>query len=84
MQLFGKTLGVIGLGGIGREVARIAKGIGMDVIAIIAPCRRERAAGRLSIDTFWRNRTWCRCISRLGDGARGFLSAARIAKMNRV
>src|SRR5450759_3563101 len=32
-QLKGKTLGVIGLGGIGREVARIAKGIGMEVIA---------------------------------------------------
>src|SRR5438093_11575542 len=33
MQLNGKTLGVIGLGGIGREVARIARGIGMEVIA---------------------------------------------------
>ncbi len=33
MQLQGKTLGVIGLGGIGREVARIARGIGMEVIA---------------------------------------------------
>src|SRR6185369_10050893 len=33
MQLQGKTLGIIGLGGIGREVARIAKGVGMNVIA---------------------------------------------------
>src|SRR5215813_9065716 len=33
MQLLGKTLGVIGLGGIGNEVARIAKGLGMEVIA---------------------------------------------------
>jgi D-3-phosphoglycerate dehydrogenase / 2-oxoglutarate reductase len=33
MQLNGKTLGLIGLGGIGREVARIAGGIGMQVIA---------------------------------------------------
>src|SRR3954466_5147933 len=32
-QLWGKTLGVIGLGGIGAEVARIANGIGMQVIA---------------------------------------------------
>jgi len=32
-QLAGKTLGVIGLGAIGRQTARIAKGIGMDVIA---------------------------------------------------
>src|SRR5262245_52596567 len=33
MQLQGKTLGLIGLGGIGQEVARIARGIGMEVIA---------------------------------------------------
>src|SRR5436190_13110027 len=33
MQLKDKTLGVIGLGGIGREVARIARGIGIEVIA---------------------------------------------------
>src|SRR5260370_25198980 len=32
VQLLGKTLGVIGLGGIGREVARIGAGIGMTVI----------------------------------------------------
>ena len=33
VQLLGKTLGVIGLGGIGTEVARIGKGFGMQVIA---------------------------------------------------
>jgi D-3-phosphoglycerate dehydrogenase len=33
MQLFSKTLGIIGLGGIGAEVARIARGIGLEVIA---------------------------------------------------
>ncbi len=32
-QLHGKTLGVIGLGAIGRQLARIARGIGMKVIA---------------------------------------------------
>jgi D-3-phosphoglycerate dehydrogenase / 2-oxoglutarate reductase len=33
LQLAGKTLGIIGLGGIGREVARIGRGLGMQVIA---------------------------------------------------
>lgn len=33
VQLRGKTLGLIGFGGVGREVARIAAGIGMKVIA---------------------------------------------------
>lgn len=32
-DLFGKTLGVIGVGNIGSHVIRIAKGIGMDVVA---------------------------------------------------
>lgn len=32
-QLHGKTLGLIGLGAIGLQTARIARGIGMDVIA---------------------------------------------------
>ena len=33
VQLLGKTLGVIGLGGIGSEVMRIGRGMGMEVIA---------------------------------------------------
>jgi D-3-phosphoglycerate dehydrogenase len=33
MQLHGKTLGVIGLGAIGRKLARLGQGIGMRVIA---------------------------------------------------
>jgi D-3-phosphoglycerate dehydrogenase len=33
MELKGKTIGLIGVGGIGREMARLAKGIGLEVIA---------------------------------------------------
>jgi D-3-phosphoglycerate dehydrogenase / 2-oxoglutarate reductase len=33
VQLHGRTLGIIGLGGIGREVMRLARGLGMEVIA---------------------------------------------------
>jgi D-3-phosphoglycerate dehydrogenase len=33
MQLRGKTLGLLGTGAIGREVAKLAKGIGMRVVA---------------------------------------------------
>jgi D-3-phosphoglycerate dehydrogenase / 2-oxoglutarate reductase len=33
VQLLGKTLGVIGVGGIGGEVVRIGRGLGMEVIA---------------------------------------------------
>ena len=34
VQLTGKRLGIIGLGGIGAEVARIARGIGMEVLGL--------------------------------------------------
>jgi D-3-phosphoglycerate dehydrogenase len=37
VQLFGKTLGVIGLGGIGREVLRIGGGL-LD-LQLAPPCR---------------------------------------------
>lgn len=33
LQVLGKTLGIVGLGGIGREVARMAQGLGMRVLA---------------------------------------------------
>ncbi|MBM3940625.1 MAG: hypothetical protein FJ318_07005 [SAR202 cluster bacterium] len=39
----GKTLGIIGLGGIGRDLARLAKGVGMRVVATRkSAARRER------------------------------------------
>ena len=64
MQLNGKVLGVVGLGGIGREVARIARGIGMEVIAWNARQRPGRgcAAGR-SRRTAGAGPTWSRCTS---------------------
>jgi D-3-phosphoglycerate dehydrogenase len=79
MQLFGKTLGVVGLGGIGREVARIAKGIGMEVIAY----NRTPQAGiaQVDIDTLLGCADVVSLHLTLGDETRGFLSAGRIARM---
>ncbi len=63
MQLLGKTLGVVGLGGIGREVARIASGMGMDVVAwnrtaVSSPVPLVRST------IFWAAPTCSRSISR--------------------
>src|SRR5271163_5223698 len=44
MQLTGKRLGIIGLGGIGAEVARIARGIGMEALAWNRTPRPEAAS----------------------------------------
>jgi D-3-phosphoglycerate dehydrogenase len=47
-ELFGKTLGVLGFGRIGQDLARQAKGIGMEVLAYNA-FTKEAAAKRLGV-----------------------------------
>ena len=80
VQLLGKTLGVIGLGGIGREVARIGKGIGMEVIGWNRT--PPRPACRWSISTrCWRASDVVSLNLMLNDETRGFLHAERIARM---
>ena len=46
-ELYGKTLGILAFGNVGRNVARIAKGFGMNVMAYDAYCPTEaiKAAG---------------------------------------
>ena len=79
VQLFGKTLGVIGLGGIGSEVARMGKGLGMDVIG----WNRTRRAGvtLVDIDTLLAKSDVVSLNLVLNDETRGFLSKDRIAHM---
>jgi D-3-phosphoglycerate dehydrogenase len=81
MQLLGKTLGVIGLGGIGREVARIGKGMGMEVIGWNRTKHAEIAVPLVDIDTLLARADVVSMNLVLGDDTRGFLSAERIARM---
>ncbi len=80
MQLRGKTLGVIGLGGIGAEVARIAKGIGMEVIGYNRT-PRELGVPLADIDTVLARADVVSLNLVLNDETRGFLSRERIARM---
>jgi len=81
VQLLGKTLGVIGLGGIGREVARIAKGMGMEVIAYNRTRHADTSVPLVDIDTLLARADVVSLHLTLGDETRGFLSATRIARM---
>ena len=81
VQLFGKTLGVIGLGGIGREVARIGKGMGMEVIGWNRTKHAELTVPLVDIDTLLARSDVVSMNLTLGDETRGFLSAERIARM---
>jgi len=81
VQLYDKTLGVIGLGGIGREVARMAKGVGMDVIAYNRTQTADAGVPLVDIDTLLARSDVVSLHLTLGDETRGFLSAERIARM---
>lgn len=81
MQLNGKTLGVIGLGGIGAEVARIAKGIGMEVIAYNRTPRPEFGVPQVDIDALLARSDVVSMNLVLNDETRGFLDAKRIKQM---
>jgi D-3-phosphoglycerate dehydrogenase len=77
VQLFGKTLGIIGLGGIGREVARMAQGLGMRVLAWN---RSAAATPTASLDDVLAGSdVLCLCLA-LNDATRGFLNAERLAR----
>jgi D-3-phosphoglycerate dehydrogenase len=81
VQLFDKTLGVIGLGGIGREVARIGAGIGMKVIGWNRTPRPEAGVPEVSIDELLSRADVISLNLSLTDDTRAFLDAARVARI---
>ena len=81
MQLFGKTLGIIGLGGIGGEVARIARGVGMEVIAWNRTARPDAGLRLVELETLLATSDVISLHLSLTDATRGFLDAERIARI---
>ena len=81
VQLLGKTLGVVGLGGIGAEVVRIGKGLGMEVIAYNRTPRPDAGVPQVEIDTLLAKSDVVSLNLVLNDETRGFLSKERIARM---
>jgi D-3-phosphoglycerate dehydrogenase len=80
VQLFGKTLGVIGLGGIGRELLRIGRGLGMQVIAWNRTPRRPGEA-LVALDELLEESDVISVHLALNEDTRGFLGAAQMARM---
>ena len=81
VQIFGKTLGIVGLGGIGAEVARIAKGMGMAVTAWNRTPRPDAGVPLVELDILLQKSDVISLNLTLNDETRGFLDAARIARM---
>jgi D-3-phosphoglycerate dehydrogenase / 2-oxoglutarate reductase len=82
MQLTGKTLGLIGFGGIAAEVARIALGSGMKVIAWNRSPKSFSGVEFVSLETLLAQSHVVSLHLLLNDDTRGFLSRERIQAMN--
>jgi D-3-phosphoglycerate dehydrogenase len=83
MQLTGKTLGLIGFGGIAAEVARIAMGSGMKVLAWNRTAKSHPGIEFTDIDALLKRSDVVSLHLLLNDETRGFLSRERIAAMKR-
>jgi D-3-phosphoglycerate dehydrogenase / 2-oxoglutarate reductase len=80
-QLRGRTLGLVGFGGIAREVARIAHGIGMRVIAWNRSPRDHLGVEFVTLARLLADSDVMSLHLALDDATRNFLSRERIAAM---
>ena len=83
MQLTGKTLGLIGFGGIAAEVARIALGSGMRVIAWNRSPKSHPGVEFVALEKLLAESHVVSLHLLLNDETRGFLSRERITAMKR-
>lgn len=83
IELKGKTLGIVGLGGIGREMARLAQGIGMKAVAFNRSPVKSPAMPMVGIDELLAQSDFVSLHLALNDATRHFLNQARLQKLKR-
>jgi D-3-phosphoglycerate dehydrogenase len=83
VQLGGKTLGLVGFGGIAAETARMALGLGMKVLAWNRTPKVHRGVEFVAIERLLAESDAVSLHLLLNDETRGFLSRQRIAAMRR-
>ena len=87
VELYGKTIGVIGFGRIGRWVARICKSIGMDVLAydpqVTAERVREAEAVPATLDEIYAKSDVITVHTPLNSATKNLICAATMAKMKK-
>jgi D-3-phosphoglycerate dehydrogenase / 2-oxoglutarate reductase len=81
MQLTGKNLGLIGFGGIAAEVARIASGSGMRVLAWNRTAKSSAGVSFVALDKLLAESDVVSLHLLLNEETRGFLTGERIAAM---
>ncbi|HVB68579.1 MAG TPA: NAD(P)-dependent oxidoreductase [Acetobacteraceae bacterium] len=80
-QLTGKTLGLLGFGGIAAEVARLAAGMGMRVLAWNRTKRSAPGVTFVDLPVLLASSDVLSLHLLLTDATRGFLDAARLAAL---
>jgi D-3-phosphoglycerate dehydrogenase / 2-oxoglutarate reductase len=83
MQLRGKRLGIVGLGGIGREMARLAVGIGMEVVAWNRSPVTDPPIRMAPLDEVLATADVISLHLALNDATRHLIGAAQLAKTKR-
>ncbi len=85
VELRGRTLGLVGAGRIGSEVATRCRAFGMDVLVYDPYLTAERAAGMgarlVELDYLLENADVISCHVPLSDETRGMIDSAAISKM---
>ncbi len=86
-ELFEKTLGVVGLGRVGREVARRMRAFGMTVIGsdpyVDAGAAGEAGAQKVSFEEVLERSDWITVHVPLGADTRGLIGDDEIARMKK-
>jgi len=80
-ELLGKTLGLIGIGRIARELSARAKAFGMHVIAYDKYVEKSDAADMMSLDKVYAQSDYISLHTPLTDETRGMINATAIARM---
>lgn len=80
-ELAGKTVGLMGYGGIGREMAGLCRAIGMRVLVWTRTPRPEDGIAFVDLDTLLSESRFLSLHLLLDDGTRGILSAERLARL---
>lgn len=87
VEMYEKTLGIVGLGRVGREVARRMNGFGMTVIGadpyVDASSAQAAGARRVSFDEVLARSDWITVHVPLGPDTRGLIGRDEIARMQR-
>ena len=86
-QILGKTLGIVGIGNVGRLVARSAAALGMHVVAhdpYVAPdLAVEHRVSLVALDAVLAHSDFITVHTPLTSTSRGLIGAAEIARMKR-